>query len=1083
LYHKDQLLDPVPPDDDMIEKLEGASVWDHYFNEAQAVNSSAKGHSSGNGKTPDLTIPELLTMTTIEGTPEDKVILGRCIEKNRDRFAVTVNRIAATLPPFEINVNTSEWENGKTSRYPRPQSLAKQYACDNFIRKAIADGLIRPSQATQFSQVLLTPKSNGTWRFCVDYRRLNQATKSMGWPIPNIESLLQRVGQRCQRGKAKYFATLDLTSGYHQTSLSENSRAYTAFIVGGSEQGVYEWCRVPMGPKGAPSYFQQQMQRSVFKELLGTVMEIYIDDILTWGETVEELAENLQKVFDRMKQHNLTVNPEKCKFGLREIEFVGHVISTLDTPTLSFSIKKLQNVGQFQLPETHKKLKSFLGLASYFRQHVKDYVQKAHDLNTMITPYKPRQRLTWTPEQERKFEELKDAVVNCPKLHFLVPDRPVYVQTDASDYGIGAYLFQRWADEDGTTVEQPLGFISKSLDKVQARWATVEKEAYAIYYALQKWDHHLRDIHFTLQTDHRNLLFLNEDSKAKVQRWKIQIQEYDFTLEHIAGEMNIVADGLSRHCAVNADMVPTLSLNTIQPLRVDIDTFLMEIKADNGMDSEVMLTSLSLHEYFEFKELNDIRVLNGNVPRNELPVLPRDKHNLIAKVHRTGKAGDNNSINMNGHGGVETTLRRLRQLLDEHPELQPEEGWPNIRQDVTTFIRKCPCCQKMALLKQQIATRPFTTASYGLFDQVAIDTIGPLPVSEDGHKYILTIIDTFSRWVELIPLKDLEGETAAKSILQYIGHYGTPCSFLTDNGTQFVNKTVAALLHLVEVEHCKIHPYSHEENGIVERANKEVIRHLRDIIFDARVESDWSTYLPLVQRIMNSQVHSKTGLAPMELVFGKTLDLNRGILTRYERPTENLSEYITKMIDAQKLAIHVAIEKQQMSDLYQIAKANRKRKQGNNEPEFPIGSYVLVEYETHEPSKLHPRLKGPMRVVAVTKRDNLPSIYTCHDLVLNKPYDYHVKLLRPFHYDAESVNPDTIALADNNSYLVEEIRNHKFLNNIKKRSSLQFLVKWVGYEECTWEPYKNTFKLQQAHDYMAQHGLKSFIPKEFKNNT
>ena len=837
-----------------------------------------------------------------------------------------------------------------------------------------------------------------------------------------------------------------------------------------------------MGPKGAPSYFQQQMQRTVFKELLGTVMEIYIDDILTWGETVEELSENLQKVFDRMKQHNLTVNPEKCRFGMREIEFVGHVISTLGTPTLSFSIKKLQNVGQFQLPETHKKLKSFLGLASYFRQHVKDYVAKAHDLNTMITPYKPRQRLTWTQEQERKFEELKNAVVNCPKLHFLVPDRPVYVQTDASDYGIGAYLFQRWVDEDGTTVEQPLGFISKSLDKVQARWATVEKEAYAIYYALQKWDHHLRDIHFTLQTDHRNLLFLNEETKAKVQRWKIQIQEYDFTLEHIAGEDNIVADGLSRHCAVDPDIVPTLSLNSIIPLRIDIETFLMEINADNGLGNETMLTSLTLHEYFEFTELNANTVLNGNVPRTELPVLARDKHNLIARVHRTGKAGEKDVINMNGHGGVETTLSRLRRLLDGHPELQPEGGWPNIRQDVTTFIRKCPCCQKMALLRQQIATRPFTTASYGLFDQVAIDAIGPLPVSQDGHKYILTIIDTFSRWVVLIPIKDLEGETAAKSILQYIGHYGAPCSFLTDNGTQFVNKTVAALLDLVEIEHCKIHPYSHEENGIVERANKEVMRHLRDIIFDARVESDWSTYVPLVQRIMNSQVHSKTGLAPMELVFGKTLDLNRGILTRYERPNENLSEYITKMIDAQKMAIHVAIERQQMSDLYQIARANRKRKHGNTEPEFPIGSYVLVEYENHEPSKLHPRLKGPMKVVAVTRRDNLPTIYTCHDLVLNKPYDYHVKLLRPFHYDAESVNPDTVALADNNSYLVEEVRNHRFLNDIKKRSSLQFLVKWVGYEECTWEPYKNTSKLEQAHEYMAKHSLKSYIPKEFKHN-
>jgi hypothetical protein len=469
LYHKDQLLDPVPPDDDMIEKLEGASVWDHYFNEAQAVNSSAKGHSSGNEKTPDLTIPELLTMTTIEGTPEDKVILGRCIEKNRDRFAEKVNRIAATLPPFELEVNKTEWENGTSCRYPRPQALAKQYACDNFVRKAIADGLIRPSQASQFSQVLLTLKPNGTWRFCVDYRRLNSLTKSMGWPIPNIESLLQRIGQRCQRGKAKYFATLDFTSGYHQAPLAENSRAFTAFIVGGSEQGVYEWCRVPMGPKGAPSYFQQQMQRTVFKELLGTVMEIYIDDILIWGETVTELTENLTKVFARMREYNLTVNPDKCRFGLREIEFVGHVISTLGTPSMSFSIKKLQHVGQFQLPETHKKLKSFLGLTSYFRQHVKDYVSMSHDLNDMITPYQPRQRLNWLPEQIRKFDELKNSVVNCTKLHFLVPDRPVFVQTDASDYGIGAYLFQRWTETDGTITEQPIGFISKSLDKVQVR--------------------------------------------------------------------------------------------------------------------------------------------------------------------------------------------------------------------------------------------------------------------------------------------------------------------------------------------------------------------------------------------------------------------------------------------------------------------------------------------------------------------------------------------------------------------------------------------------------------------------------------
>jgi hypothetical protein len=261
-------------------------------------------------------------------------------------------------------------------------------------------------------------------------------------------------------------------------------------------------------------------------------MEIYIDDILIWGETVTELTENLEKVFARMREYNLTVNPEKCRFGLREIEFVGHVISTMGTPSMSFSIKKLQNVGQFQLPETHKKLKSFLGLTSYFRQHVKDYVTMSHDLNSMITPYKPRQRLTWSPEQIKQFEDLKNSVVNCPKLHFLVPDRPVFVQTDASDYGIGAYLFQKRGD-----IEYPIMFLSKSLVAEQLNWSTPEKECYAIIYAFNKMEHLLKDSHFVLQTDHLNLSRVYSTGSPKVLRWKSRIQEFNFTLEYIKGEI------------------------------------------------------------------------------------------------------------------------------------------------------------------------------------------------------------------------------------------------------------------------------------------------------------------------------------------------------------------------------------------------------------------------------------------------------------------------------------------------------------------------------------------------------------------
>jgi len=144
---------------------------------------------------------------------------------------------------------------------------------------------------------------------------------------------------------------------------------------------------------------------------------------------------------------------------------------------------------------------------------------------------------------------VQNAVVNCPKIYFLQPGFPIFLQTDASNYGIGAYLFQKIPQAITKKIEErPIAFLSKTLNKTQLKWSTYEKEAYAIYYSLMKWEHHLRDVHFTLQTDHKNLTYLNTELKQKVQRWKLAVQEYDFDIEHIPGKDNIVADGLSRYC-------------------------------------------------------------------------------------------------------------------------------------------------------------------------------------------------------------------------------------------------------------------------------------------------------------------------------------------------------------------------------------------------------------------------------------------------------------------------------------------------------------------------------------------------------
>ena len=189
-------------------------------------------------------------------------------------------------------------------------------------------------------------------------------------------------------------------------------------------------------------------------------------------------------------------------------------------------------------------MKSFLGLANYFRLHIRNHSDIVEPLNAAVNPYRKNQKLgEYTPAMDKAFTDIKQMIDDCPTLYFFNPEAPVFLQTDASNHGIGAYLFQV---VDG--VEKPIEFLSKTFTDEQTRWSTPEQEAYAIFYALRKWDHLLRDVKFTLQTDHKNLIYTNTSGSAKVKRWKMLIQEYDFRIEHIPGVANIVADAFSRLC-------------------------------------------------------------------------------------------------------------------------------------------------------------------------------------------------------------------------------------------------------------------------------------------------------------------------------------------------------------------------------------------------------------------------------------------------------------------------------------------------------------------------------------------------------
>ena len=957
----------------------------------------------------------------ITGSPYVQAEVHKLVKEYTDIFSTTLTAQPALIPPMNLKVDDTRWRVSRNTTPHRAVSTIKQKEIQRQVQDMLDAKLIRTSSASHHSQVLLTPKPNNQWRFCVDFRNLNDCTQAEGWPLPNIKETLNRIGNT----RSKVFGIMDLTKGFYQAPLSEAARIFTAFIC---FCGVYEWLRVPMGLKGAPSYFQQMLATIVFQGLIHHIMELYIDDIIVHGATEEEFISRLKQVFDRLRKYKVTVNPAKCRFGMDQIEYVGHVI---DPTGISFSQDKKDKVRDFPLPQTAKHVKSFIGLANYFRDHIHNHSSIMAPIQLMILDYERSRKVIWTDEAKQSFETMKKAISDCAKLYFLdddIKNNPVFLYTDASDYGIGAYLYQL-----KDNIEHPIQFISKAFDKTQLNWGTGEKEAYAIIYAIRKLKALLRDIHFTLKTDHKNLTYINDHASPKVNRWKLDLMEYDLDIEHVPGVKNEVADCFSR----------LLSLRTKRKKKLEYSRLTVPVSH--------VLAVLATPESGKLSPFH----------------IPKKIHDKISGCH-------NSTV---GHFGVDLTLKKLQQ------KFKGEEGrWPLQREQVKAFIRKCPCCQKMSQLKTPILTQRFTTSTYTPMERIYIDTIGPLPEDSKKNKYIIVIIDGFSRWVELYSTPDVTADFAAQNALfDWVGRFGAPAQIMTDEGTQFVNQLWEQLTDYMGSEKLESFPASKEENSMVERANKEVVRHLRNILFDRNIQyNEWSVYLPIVQRIINSHPLGTTGITPAELLFGNAVSLNDRILPLKKDEVDNrkipLSKITSEMLamQAKLIAKHQKLLKQHHDEHLAIPYDTKNRIDS-----FPIGSYVLVEYDSTlkgrgPPHKLMPIKRGPYQVV-----NNVGTRYTLLDLTTNKHEDVLIHKLHPFELDAENIDPKAIAIRDKDEFVVGEVLRHR--GNPSHKGTLEFLVHWQGYDDPkhhTWETWRNLRLVDKLHDYLKQNNMSKLIPTE-----
>ena len=626
----------------------------------------------------------------------------------------------------------------------------------------------------------------------------------------------------------------------------------------------------------------------------------------------------------------------------------------------------------------------------------------------MLADYDRRRVLVWTDEASNAFEAVKADIADCPLLYFPEAHGEIVVQTDASDYGIGAYVCQRCPSDTGEgTVERPIAMISKALSGSQLNWSTPEKEAYAIYYTLTSLSYLLRDVPFVIQTGHKNLTYLNMDGSSKVKRWKMEIQDFDFYVEHIAGKLNIIADTFSRLCLVTEPEV---------------------------------LAYRNLMEYDEVHVSSTTRQLIRKVAHNSFV----------------------------GHGGLERTLRRLRSA---------GHNWDGMRRQVRRVIWECPVCQKLSAIKVPIQCYPFTTATYEPMECINIDSIGPLPEDADGHKHILVVIDCFTRFLELYPLKSTDSNEAAAKLINHAGRYGFPDRIRSDQGTQFVNERIEDLKTILGSQSDLTIAYSKEENAIVERANKEVLRHLKAIVFDKRFHSKWGIHdLPVVQRIFNTEVKQATGVSPAALFFGNALQLDRQIFVDRARSDDGnssrpLSKWADNMLARQAQLITIAQDHQRQADQYHMSEAH-----SGSTIEYPVGSYLLVSYPDNPPDKLRTQWQGPMQVVSA-----VGTKYTVQNLVNYSMYTVHIGRLKKFEYDAQETDPKVVAMHDMGEFLIDSITAHRgqrsSTTNQWIRSSLEFLVRWgPGGGDDSWEPWHNLLRTEQLHDYLRTHKMKSLIP-------